>query len=70
MACLADRPLALLGTFRPIKMTSDPKILILAFLGGIIPALLWLWFWIKEEENKPEPKGLLAAVFITWVWWE
>src|ERR1700756_5191826 len=45
-------------------MTNDPKILTLAFLGGIIPALLWLWFWIKEEENKPEPKGILLAVFV------
>src|SRR3989338_2510438 len=45
-------------------MTNDPKILALAFLGGIIPALLWLWFWIREEENKSEPKGLLTVVFI------
>lgn len=45
-------------------MFSDPKILVLAFLGGILPSLLWLWFWVKEEENKSEPKGLLAIVFI------
>ncbi|KKR70570.1 MAG: hypothetical protein UU13_C0003G0014 [Candidatus Nomurabacteria bacterium GW2011_GWB1_40_7] len=44
-------------------LASNPKILILAFLGGIIPSFLWLWFWMKEEEN-PEPKGLLAIVFI------
>src|SRR6185503_2628715 len=43
---------------------NDPKILGLAFLGGIIPALLWLWFWIKQEENRPEPKLVLAGVFI------
>ena len=44
---------------------SDPKILILAFLGGIIPSLLWLWFWLKEEEKgKSEPSGLLAICFI------
>lgn len=45
-------------------MTSDPKILILAFIGGIIPSLLWLWFWIKEEEKNPEPKKILTLVFI------
>jgi RsiW-degrading membrane proteinase PrsW (M82 family) len=45
-------------------MTSDPKILGLALLGGIIPALLWLWFWLKEDNKKPEPKGLLAIIFI------
>jgi len=44
-------------------LTSDPKILILAFLGGIVPSLLWLWFWLKEEES-PEPKGLLTVIFI------
>ena len=46
-------------------LTNNPKILILAFLGGIIPSFLWLWFWMKEkEETHPEPKGLLAIVFI------
>ncbi len=45
-------------------MTSDPKVLILAFIVGIIPSLLWLWFWVREEEKKAEPKGLLAIVFI------
>ena len=45
-------------------MTSDPKILALAFLGGVIPALLWLWFWLKEDAKNPEPKGLLTVVFV------
>ncbi len=45
-------------------ITSDPKILAIAFLGGIIPAILWLWFWLKEDRQNPEPKGLLALVFI------
>lgn len=45
-------------------LTSDPKILILALLGGIIPSLFWLWFWLKENKEKPEPKGLLTICFI------
>ncbi len=45
-------------------MWSDPKTLGLAFLGGIIPSLLWLWFWLKEDKRNPEPTGLLAIVFI------
>jgi RsiW-degrading membrane proteinase PrsW (M82 family) len=44
-------------------LTTNPKVLILAFLGGIIPSLLWLWFWLKEEEY-PEPEGLLIIIFI------
>ena len=46
------------------SVINDPKILIMAFLGGIIPSLLWLWFWLKEDEEHPEPKGMLAIVFI------
>ncbi|MFA4975088.1 MAG: PrsW family glutamic-type intramembrane protease [Candidatus Paceibacterota bacterium] len=44
-------------------MTTDPKILFLALLGGVIPALLWLWFWLKEDNLNPEPKGLIASLF-------
>ena len=45
-------------------LTTDPKILVLAFVGGIIPSLLWLWFWLKEDKRNPEPKGLLTIIFI------
>ncbi len=45
-------------------MIADPKIIGLAFLGGIIPSLLWLWFWLKEDKKNPEPKAVLAIVFI------
>ncbi len=45
-------------------ITTDPKILSLAFLGGIIPALFWLWFWLREDRKHPEPKGLVGLVFL------
>jgi len=45
-------------------MLNDPRILFIAFLGGLTPALLWLWFWVREEENKSEPKAVLTMVFI------
>ncbi len=45
-------------------MTSDPKIFLLALLGGIIPSLVWLWFWLKEDNQKPEPRGVIAAIFL------
>lgn len=45
-------------------LNGDPKTLILAFLLGIIPSLIWLVFWVREEEKRAEPLGLLAAVFI------
>lgn len=36
----------------------------LAFLGGLIPALFWLWFWLREDKEKPEPFLLIALTFI------
>jgi RsiW-degrading membrane proteinase PrsW (M82 family) len=45
-------------------ITSDPKILGLAFVGGMVPALLWLWFWLKQEEKKKEPGTMITGVFI------
>ncbi len=45
-------------------MINDPKIIILSLVAGVIPSLIWLWFWLKEDEQKPEPKGLIATIFI------
>jgi len=45
-------------------MMHDPKTLLFAFLGGIVPSLLWLWFWLKEERSEKEPKKIITAVFI------
>jgi RsiW-degrading membrane proteinase PrsW (M82 family) len=34
-----------------------------AFLGSILPALLWLFFWLKKDTH-PEPKKMIALSFI------
>lgn len=36
---------------------------ILAFLLGLIPALIWLWFWLREDTH-PEPAKILTLAFI------
>jgi protease PrsW len=36
--------------------------LFLALVIGILPALLWLWFWLKEDLH-PEPRNLIIASF-------
>lgn len=36
----------------------------LAFLGGVLPALLWLWFWLHEDSRRPEPRGRIFATFL------
>jgi protease PrsW len=35
-----------------------------AFLFGLIPALFWLWFWLREDRKNPEPLLLIAIAFI------
>ena len=36
---------------------------IFAILLGVLPSLIWLVFFLKEDAH-PEPKGMLARVFI------
>lgn len=38
--------------------------IIYALLSGILPALIWLWFWLKEDNLHPEPRRLIAITFI------
>ena len=38
--------------------------ILFALLGGVLPALLWLWFWLKEDKKRPEPRGLILLAFI------
>lgn len=34
------------------------------FLSGVLPTLLWLFFWLREDRFQPEPRGLLILTFI------
>src|SRR3989338_9534546 len=45
---------------------SFPTILY-AILGGLLPALLWLWFWRHEDGRHPEPRRLIAIAFLAGV---
>lgn len=45
------------------NLILNSKLLAIAILEGIIPALLWLWFWLKEDQENPEPKGVIAFCF-------
>jgi len=36
---------------------------IFALAGGILPALVWLWFWRKEDRH-PEPRRLILLAFV------
>ena len=38
--------------------------IIYALLGGILPALVWLAFWLREDYKHPEPRGLILRTFL------
>ncbi|MBU6321554.1 MAG: PrsW family intramembrane metalloprotease [Patescibacteria group bacterium] len=35
-----------------------------AVIGGVLPALIWLYFLLKEDSRCPEPKGMIASAFV------
>lgn len=40
------------------------KVIWTLLLTGVIPALLWLFFWLREDRFQPEPRGLLILTFM------
>jgi RsiW-degrading membrane proteinase PrsW (M82 family) len=38
--------------------------LFFSFLLGIIPALIWLVFWLREDAAHPEPRKLILLTFL------
>ncbi len=42
----------------------DPLTLFLSMTGGILPAVLWLWFWLREDNKHPEPPRLIVITFL------
>lgn len=45
-------------------MVLSPTAIVFAFLGGVLPALLWLWFWLKEDSLHPEPRRYILYTFL------
>jgi len=42
----------------------DFSVVVYAAIGGIVPSLIWVWFWNKEDAKHPEPKQLIVAAFL------
>lgn len=40
------------------------SLIFIAFLGGLLPALLWLLFWLLEDRCEPEPKRYIFFSFV------
>ncbi len=41
-----------------------PTTLGYAFLGGLLPSFIWLYFLLKEDARCPEPRKLIALAFV------
>lgn len=35
-----------------------------AFIGGLLPSLIWLYFLLKEDSRCPEPKTMIGLAFV------
>ncbi len=38
--------------------------LLWALIGGILPAVFWLWFWLREDRLHPEPRRKIISSFL------
>lgn len=45
-------------------MANIIEIILYASIGGIIPCLFWLIFWLRETHDHPEPPKIIIACFI------
>ncbi len=43
---------------------TDYTTIIYALVGGILPAIIWLLFWLEEDRQRPEPRKLIAQTFL------
>jgi RsiW-degrading membrane proteinase PrsW (M82 family) len=44
-------------------MLSGTNLPIFALFLGLAPAAFWLWFWLKQDELRPEPKSAIFSSF-------
>ncbi len=35
-----------------------------SLIAGVLPSLIWLWFWLREDSKHDEPRWLLTISFI------
>ena len=37
---------------------------LIPIIAGFLPALFWLWFWLHEDRENPEPRFAILGVFL------
>jgi len=43
---------------------TNINLILLALVSGVLPALVWLAFWLREDYKHPEPRGLILRTFL------
>ena len=43
---------------------SSLTVFFYALIGGLIPSLIWLWFWLHEDNNHKEPRRIILLIFL------
>lgn len=47
-----------------LSFAQDPNTLSLAILYGMIPAIVWLFYWLRENHERPRHSGILVSAFV------
>jgi RsiW-degrading membrane proteinase PrsW (M82 family) len=47
-----------------ILTSTEPVSLLIALMAGILPAIIWLMFWLREDRLHPEPRSLIVLAFL------
>jgi RsiW-degrading membrane proteinase PrsW (M82 family) len=55
--------IALILTWIAMRFSANAMLATAALIGGILPALFWLWFWLHEDKAHPEPKKIIFEAF-------
>lgn len=50
----------MIGTLLSFGRTN----ILISLAGGVFPALLWLWYWLREDSLHPEPREHIIRTFI------
>ena len=47
-----------------LVLNSSFTIFFYALIGGLIPSLIWLWFWLNEDNKHKEPRKVILITFL------
>ncbi len=45
-------------------LNSSFTVFFYALIGGLVPSLIWLWFWLHEDTKHKEPRKVILFIFV------